>query len=234
MRARPKSDGMVRRAIFEGDRQLRRSCFRFAEDFRALRLRASASQADVARAIGVDRSVICRLEGGDQSVSAELRSRAVALLGAEFRISLYPIGAALIQDESQARSIEQILALRHPRWHATVEAPVPGPGRRSTDLRLECGRDIVLIELESRVGKLDEIIRECHDKRDAVTGALSFAAVVHVLLALPATKHHRALLRDHPSTIKAAFPFSSADIEPVLMGPTGSWPGDGILWVRPN
>jgi transcriptional regulator with XRE-family HTH domain len=223
---------VLRKAVFEGDRQLRRSCFRFAEEFRALRLRAGLSQAEVARSVGVNRSVISRLEHGRISVAPQIRARATALLGAEFRMSLYPIGAALIQDEAQVQAIERILEMRHPRWRATVEAPVPGPGRRSTDLRLECGSDIVLIEYESRIGKLEEIVRECHDKREAVAAAVGPDRRVHVLLALSMTKRHRALVGDHPATIVATFPLSNAEIETVLVGPDGRWPGDGILWVN--
>jgi len=105
MATRPdKYAGVIRKAVFEGDRLLRRSCFRFAEDFRALRARAGLSQAAIARAIGVDRSAICRVELGDESVSPEIRARAAALLGAEFRMSLFSTGAALIQDALRPRS----------------------------------------------------------------------------------------------------------------------------------
>ena len=130
--ARAAARGIVRKAVFQGDRELRSSCTRFANDFRALRIRAGLSQAATGRAVGVDRSVICRLEAGDESVSPAIRARAAALLGAEFRMALYPLGATMILDAAQARAIEMILQLRDPRWKAIVEAPVPGPGRRSS------------------------------------------------------------------------------------------------------
>jgi DNA-binding XRE family transcriptional regulator len=67
-----------RAAIHAGDRQLRRTCVRFGEEFREIRLRAGVSQAAVARAIGVARSVICRLEQGDPDVSPRIRARAAS------------------------------------------------------------------------------------------------------------------------------------------------------------
>ena len=68
----PLAMAIRREALWNGDRELRRTARRFGDEFRTLRLRAGVTQAAVARAIGVDRSVICRLEGGDPGV-CELR-----------------------------------------------------------------------------------------------------------------------------------------------------------------
>lgn len=220
----------VRSAIYEGDRELRRAAVRFGEDYRGLRLQAGVSQAAVSRAIGVARSVICRMEAGDVEVAAYIRSRAAAVLGAQFRFGLYAEGPALIRDAAQAAIVERLLAMRHRRWSATVEAPVPGPGRRSTDVRLEAHEDLVLTEVETHIGALEGIVREGHDKRSAVA-AEAPGKRVHVLLVLPPTRHHRALMRSHPQTIRAAFPASSTEIERALTSAQGPWPGDGILWL---
>lgn len=60
--------GIICRAIYEGNRALRRTARQFGADFRAQRLRLGVSQAAVARSIGVTRSVICRLEAGDEKI----------------------------------------------------------------------------------------------------------------------------------------------------------------------
>jgi transcriptional regulator with XRE-family HTH domain len=221
---------LVRSAIHEGDRELRRAATRFGEDFREMRLQAGVSQAAVARAIGVARSVICRMEAGDVEVAAYIRSRAAAVLGAQFRFGLYADGPALIRDAAQAAIVERLLAMRHRRWSATVEAPVPGPGQRSTDVRLEAHEDLVLTEVETHIRALEGIVRECHDKRTAVAAGMP-GKRVHVLLILPPSPHHRALVRSHPETIRAAFPVSSTEIERALTSVQLPWPGDGILWL---
>jgi transcriptional regulator with XRE-family HTH domain len=220
-----------RTSIYEGDRQLRRTSARFAEEFRGIRLRAGVSQAAVARAIGVTRSVICRMERGDPGVSPQIRARAASVLGADFRMAIYPEAAPLIHDAAHARMVEAILALRNAAWRAKVEAPVPGPGRRSSDIRLDHGPRIVLIEVESRVHALEAIIRECADKRAAVSAVAGLPHRVHVVVALPRTRHHRALVTTHPEIMAAAFPASSAALSRALRDPTIDWPGDGILWV---
>ncbi len=227
-----------RTAIREGDRQLRRTAARFGDELRLLRLRTGVSQAAVARAIGVDRATICRMEAGNPNVADRTRARAGAVLGADFRLAIYPAGAPLIHDAAHARLVEALLRLRHPSWLAKVEAPVPGIGRRSTDLRLDRGAETILFEVETRIHALEAIIREGEDKRAAVAGDAATARRVHVVLVLPSTRHHRALVSAHPDTIKAAFPASSSETRRALISADQPCPGDGILWlgagVRPG
>jgi transcriptional regulator with XRE-family HTH domain len=222
--------GISRLAIHDGDRQLRRTCIRFGEEVREIRLRAGLSQAALARAIGVARSVICQMEQGDPNVSARIRARAVAALGADFRIAVFPSGAPLIHDAAHARIVEAILRRCHPSWHPTLEAPVPGPGRRSTDIRLVRGDDVVLMEVETHVRALEAIIREGSDKRSA-QASVADGRRIHVVLVLPPTRHHRALVSAHPSIIAAAYPAADPELAGALALPDREWPGDGILWA---
>ena len=221
----------IRTAINEGDRQLRRTAARFGEEFRLIRLRTGVSRAAVARAIGVDRAAVCRLEAGDATVSDRIRARAATVLGADFRLGLYPAAAPLIHDAAHARLVETLLRLRHPSWRAKVEAPVPGQGRRSTDLRLDRGDETALFEVETHVHALEAIIREGEEKRSTVAADAAAGRRVHVVLVLPPTHHHRTLVTAHPGTIKAAFPASTADIRRALTSADVPWPGDGILWL---
>ncbi len=224
--------GTVRQAIFDGDRQLRRTAFRFGEDYHELRLRSGVSQAAVARAIGVARSVVCRMESGDPTIGPAIQARAAAVLGATFKFAAYADDTPLIHDAAHARIVERLLQLRHRRWRATVEAPIPGPGRRSTDLLLAHGRDVVLFEVETHVRRLEEIVREQHDKWAAVSEAPDAAGQqIHVVLVLSPTRHHRSLARTHPEIIWTAYPTAQSPMRAALASPTGDWPGDGLLWI---
>lgn len=220
-----------RTAINDGDRQLRRTAVRFGEEFRLIRLRTGVSQAAVARAIGVDRAAICRLEAGDTTVSDRIRARAATVLGGDFRLGLYPAATPLIHDAAHARLVEGLLRLRHSSWRTRVEAPVPGLGRRSTDVRLDRGDETVLFEVETHVHALEAIIREGEDKRVAVAAEAGANRRIHVALVLPPTRHHRALVEAHPEMIGAAFPASSTDLRRTLATVGVPWPGDGILWL---
>ncbi len=230
-----------RLAIWEGDRQARRQATRLGDELVALRMRAGLTQAAVGRALGVDRSMISRLEAGDPRVGLTTRFRVAALLGAELKLSAYTRSGPLIRDTAQAPIVEAILATSDRRWRRTVEAHVPGADRRSIDLRLDGPAGVILCEVESRVGSLEEMIRELHAKRDAVRAAQPAAVgaaqqpaggpPIHVVLVLPRSRHHRQIVRDHPSTIGAAFPMPSAAIEAALKDVTVAWTGDGILWT---
>ena len=220
-----------RTAIHDGDRQLRRTAVRFGEEFRLIRLRIGVSQAAVARAIGVDRAAICRIEAGEATVSNRIRARAATVLGGDFRLALYPAASPLIHDAAHARIVERLLGLRHPSWRARVEAPVPGPGRRSTDLRLDRGDETVLLEVETHVHALEAIIREGEEKRAAVVAEAGCEQRIHVALVLPPTRHHRALVEAHPEIIGSAFPAASSDIRRAVTTVGMPWPGDGILWL---
>jgi transcriptional regulator with XRE-family HTH domain len=222
---------LSRTAIHNGDRELRRTSARFGEEFREIRLRAAVSQAAVSRAVGVSRSVICRIEQGDPDVSQRTRARAAAALGADFRLSIYAEAAPLIQDAAHARLVEAVLKLTHGSWLVTVEAPVPGPRRRSSDIRLDRGPDIILIEVETRVRALEAIIRECAEKRASVAGISRKEQALHVVLVLPVTRHHRSLASAHPRIVSAAFPAASEAIVSALGDQAEGWPGDGILWL---
>lgn len=172
------------------------------------------------------------MERGEPGVGATIRARACACLGADFRLQLYVERGPLIYDAAHARIVDRVLALRHRRWRATVEAPIPGLGRRSVDIRLESRGDIVLAEVESRARRLEEIVRRLHEKKQqALAAHLASTERVHVLLVLPPTRHHQALLRAFGQTLAAAFPNRSAAIREALTSGELPWPGDGLLWV---
>ena len=223
-----------RTAIRDGERALRRQSMRAAEELRTLRMRAGVSQAAVAAAVGASRSVISRLEQGNPGVALRTRFLVAAVLGADLRLTAFDGSGALIRDAVQARIIERLLSSCHRRWRPTIEAAIPGPGRRSIDLRLDGPTETVLIEVETRVGGLEEIIRELHAKRQSVLEAAvaPLGRPIHVVLALPSTRHHRSIVRDHPEIIRAAFPSRSLDLRRALGHGSVAWPGDGILWIR--
>lgn len=229
-----------RKALGEAERHLRRQSTRAADELRSLRLRAGLTQAAIAREVGIARSVVTRLEAGDPGITLRTRFRVATVLGADLRLTAYSQSGPLIRDTAQSAIMEEILGVANPSWRRRLEAPIPGPGRRSVDLLLAGGADRILIEVETHLSSLEEIIRELHAKRQGLiagrepSGAGFVERRVHVVLAVPATRHHRSIVAAHPRIIAAAFPIPSRDLEEALArGPTEPWPGDGILWIRP-
>lgn len=219
-----------RNVVFEAGRALRRETAEQGQALRDIRLRLGLTQADVARAVGSARSVVSRVEAGDPSVSLAIRCRIAVLLGARMRLPIYADGTALLHDAVHARIVERLVGRAHPLWNPTLEASVPGPGRRSTDVRLDDGRDVVLAEVETHLGRWEEALREMHGKRAAVIETDLAGGRIHVVLVLPPTRHHRDLVASIPESVRRAFPVPSSELEAALQG-GGPWPGDGILWI---
>ncbi len=222
--------GPVRREIvWRAMRRYRQQTRRYGDHLRLLRERANVSQAAVARAIGVDRSVISRLESGDPSVGLATRFLAAELLGAEVSLAVYTVDAPRIYDRAHAQLVERLVRLAHRSWRVEPEAPVPGSPRRSIDVRLENSRDIVLFEVESKVGRVEELLREYRAKVDDVEAGAG-GRRVHIVLVLPPTRHNRAVVAAARATLRQVFPADSASLLGALRS-GGPWPGNGILWL---
>jgi hypothetical protein len=67
-----------------------------------------------------------------------------------------------------------------------------------------------------------------------VAAAASPDRRVHVVLVLPPTRHHKALVAAHPRIAATAYPVSSDSISRALGTPIVGWPGDGLIWVPPH
>jgi transcriptional regulator with XRE-family HTH domain len=230
MPARDRLAGSRRIVEREASRLARLDAVRTGQELRELRLGLGVPQAEVARAIGVSRSVISELEAGDPTVGLEIRRRAAVAVGADLRVNVYPGATQLLHDAAHARLIERILVRRHPRWRAQIEARVPGPGRSSTDVRLEALGEIVAIEVETHIRAWDAVVRRCREKRERIRDAAGGRAVVHAVLCLPPTRHHRQLVADLGESVRITFPVSSEQLRRALEDGT-AWPGDGILWM---
>jgi transcriptional regulator with XRE-family HTH domain len=222
--------GSRRVVLRESARLARMDAVRLGQELRELRLGLGIHQADVARVVGVSRSVISELEAGDPTVGLEIRRGAAVALGADLRINTYPGATPLLHDIAHARLIERIFGRRHPCWRAQIEARVPGPGRSSTDVRLEAFGEIVTIEVEARIRAWDAVVRRCLEKRERIRDALGGRTVVHAVLCLPLTRHHRLLVASLGETVRATFPTSSVRMRRSLEE-GAPWPGDGILWL---
>jgi transcriptional regulator with XRE-family HTH domain len=225
-------DGARSRRMVEREavRLARLDAGRIGRELRELRLGLGVSQAAVARVVGVSRSVVSDLERGDTSVGLEIRRRTAIAVGADLRVSIYPGARPMLHDAAHARIIERILRRRDRRWHAELEATVPGPFRASTDVRLSKPGTVVLIEVETHVHDWEATIRRAFEKRERVIGGGPTGTRVVAVLCLPPTRHHRRLLADLAESVRATFP-ASPELARRSLEDGAEWPGDGILWM---
>ncbi len=207
-----------------------------------LRVDAGLSQALVARAAGIDRSFLGRIETGERRASIAVLTAIATVLGADLPVRPYPTTGPRIHDRTQAAMTEALLRVLHPRWIATPEVPVHQPARGVVDVVLtDVGPSVVIeTEVQSQLRRLEQQVRWHREKEESlpsselwrfVTGQ-GAAPVTSRLLLLRSTKDLRDLANAFETTLRAAYPASCRDVHAALTTSGASWPGAGILWVR--
>jgi len=171
-------------------------------DLRTWRQSAGLTQSEVARAAGVSRSLLGRLELG-RSRNATLRTAAVlcAVLGHELSVKGFPVGPP-IRDAAQLRLLERLHRRTHPAFRWTPEAPIPIPADlRAWDARLD-GPVSIGVEAETRLSDLQELLRKIALKqRDS--------GVARVVLLVASTHHNRDVVDAAVSTLRAFLPLDT-------------------------
>lgn len=227
----------IHRAARRRGLEMRRS---LGESLRRLREDAGLSQAAVARAAGVDRSHLSRIEAGDRDPRYEALAAIAAVLGADASVRLYPTTGPRIHDRFQAPMEECVMRDLHPRWIPSPEVVVIRPARGVIDLVLgeRMERLLVASEFHSQVRRLEQQVRWHREKELSLASSdvWPFAAAdgpptTSRLLVLRSTTELRALASTFEATLNAAYPARASAVIDALIG-TAPWPGPGIAWVR--
>jgi transcriptional regulator with XRE-family HTH domain len=207
---------------------------RLGTEIRAMRMDAGRSQASVARAAGVDRAHVSRIESGTAEPSIEALMAVAAALGADLSVRVFPNTGPRIRDHLQIAISEALIAALDPRWRATPEVPVYRPVRGVIDIVLSdtAGPDAVAVEIHSQLRRVEQQVRWATQKADALAALPQHAdRRVRRLLVLRNTAATREAGRQASETLRAAYPASSADAVAALRG-TAPWPGDVIVWAN--
>jgi transcriptional regulator with XRE-family HTH domain len=208
-----------------------------ATDIVRLRNDAGLSRAELARASGVDASYLRRIERGDAAPTVEVYAQLAAALGADLAVRLYPNTGPAIRDRHQARILETLLAILHPRWHSYPEIAVRRPSRGWIDVGLHDrhGKVIVATEIQSELRRLEQIIRWSSEKAAALPSwegwpQLGEPPEVSQLLIARDTRATRDAAREFRRTLDAAYPAHPDDALAALIG-GDRWPGPAVLWA---
>jgi transcriptional regulator with XRE-family HTH domain len=163
-------------------------------EVRSARSAGGLTHGEVARAIGIDRSNLTRLEnGGLEDLGIVRLSEIASVLGYEVSLGLHPIGDP-VRDKGQLACGRRFEAILSDRWRVTDETLLPGAGeQRAWDklLRLKDAtpRYLVGVDIESRVHDIQAIVRRTRlRERDG--------QVDHILIALADTAHNRRIADD--------------------------------------
>jgi transcriptional regulator with XRE-family HTH domain len=195
-------------------------------EFKQRRLQLGLSQAAVAKACGLPRSTISRLERKrrrNPSV-ADLFAMGEAL-GFDVRLTKSEGGAA-IHDHVQVRILPAVRDRIHPQLGWLTEVPLPLAGdRRAWDAVAIAPDGWTGIEAISRFGAADATVRRIRQKqRDD-------PRVRRVLLVIADTKRNRQALDAARALLATEFPMRGRDaLRDLAAGRTP--PADGIVVMR--
>jgi transcriptional regulator with XRE-family HTH domain len=230
---------MTSRVQIEGGRRGVAVARTLAEDLHRLREDAGVSQRALARASGIDQSVISRAEAGLEVPGIETYARLAAALGADLSARLYPNTGPAIRDRHQARIVEALVQGLHHRWRVWPEVGVRQPVRGWIDAVLVDADPplAVATEVESSLSRLEQTIRWSTAKADALDSSRAWpfgvsgkAPAVDRLLVVRATRATRDLAAAFAGTLQAAYPADPWQALASLRGAT-HWPGPTLLWA---
>lgn len=224
----------------ETTRRLRRLHLHMGEDIRHLRLDAGLTLTDLGAVVGVHRSHLARIEGGQAAPSLEVLSAIGVALGADLGVRYFAGAGPRLVDRFQALMVETLVRSLHPRWTVRLEVPVTHPARGVVDAALtdQVSSLAIASELQSELRRLEQQVRWNNEKADGLAARLAEEAApapgpaVSRLLVIRSTTSNREIASRYAATLAAAYPARSGDVIRALTTATAPWPGAGIVWMR--
>ena len=159
---------------------------------------SGATQADLARHIGVSRYRVGRIERHQlASASVEYLVRHAAAVGLRLSVKLYPVGGGL-RDAAQARYIARFLERIGKAWRVRLEVPVPLPGDlRAVDIVLYGGAEIA-VEVITTLLDLQAQLRAAQLKQRDVGAA-------RLIIVVAGSRANRRAIDEARPALLAAF-----------------------------
>ena len=175
------------------------------QELRDLRRQAGLSQRQVAAEIGVDHSVVSRIETGVAApATLDLYARLFAVLGGRLSVKVYPEGDPL-RDAAQLKLIERLVRELHAAIRVRREVPLGITGDlRAWDLVLSAGDREAAVEAETMLHDLQALERKIALKqRD---GGMEV-----VLLLVAGTDRNRRIVRANREVLRGRFPLDTRE-----------------------
>jgi len=212
---------------------------RLGGELRRHRHDAGLPLARVAEAAGIGRSHLCEVELGSADPSLTALVAVADALGTDLSVRLFPTTGPRIRDHIQARIVEELLRVAHPRWRRLAEVPVHRPARGVVDVVFHdpAARVVVSTEVHSQLRRLEQQLGWAQLKAESLSSAEFWRFVdappqVSRLVVLRSTRATRELARRFEQTLRTAYPAPASALHAALAGGAAPWPGPGLLWAE--
>ena len=232
-------DTRIRREARHHELELRRA---IGTQLRGIRIAAGLTLSAVARAAGIDRSFLGRIERAERRASLTVLVRVATVLGAEVSLRAFAAAGPALRDRFQAPMTDALLQVLHARWLGDPEVVVRHPVHGIIDLLISERTDdplAIVTEMQSELRRLEAQLRWHREKEGALRSAdcwpfLSAAGspTTSRLLVLRSTRANRDLVNRYEATFRAAYPARCADVLAALRTADAPWPGAGLIWMR--
>jgi transcriptional regulator with XRE-family HTH domain len=219
-------------------RRARDTRSRVAADIRQLREDAGASQRQLAAEAGIDHALLSLIERGLREPSITALTTIAGALGADLSVRLYPGAGPRIRDPIQARIIESLVGVIHPRWDRMVEVPVLRPARGFIDLVLvdRPPTHVIGTEVQSEFRRIEQLIRWANQKALSIPSARFWDQLpgeprIDRLMVVRSTRTNREIAIRFGETLRVAYPASPRAAVRALTTEDEPWPGATIVWA---
>jgi transcriptional regulator with XRE-family HTH domain len=211
---------------------------RVAADIKQLREDAGASQRELAAEAGIDHGLMSLIERGLREPSITVLTAIATALGADVSVRLYPGSGPRIRDPIQARVIETLIGIIHPRWDRMLEVPVLRPARGFIDLVLvdRPPTNVIGTEVQSEFRRIEQLIRWANQKALSIPSAefwdhLPGKPHIDRLMVIRSTRTNREIAIRFGETLRVAYPVTARAAYRALTSDAESWPGAALLWA---
>lgn len=185
----------------------RRIIAKIAAEILPARLALGLSQRTVAKAAGISRSQLSRLERGSLvAPTIDLICVVARVLGMEASLRLFPAGVP-VRDAPHLALLARFEALLGAVLRMLREVPLPISGdRRAWDAAITDDVSMAFSEAETHLGDMQALERRIALKlRDDPRSTV-------VILVVARTRHNLEVLREHRESIRGTFPLDGAAI----------------------
>jgi transcriptional regulator with XRE-family HTH domain len=191
-----------RHRVAEAERRMRRQLAEALDEIHERRLMSGATQADLAEAVGVSRSLVGALERDELEDPGVVElARMAAAVGLDLSLRTFA-GGAVLRDAAQVRLLNRLRAECHPSLAWTLKAPVAPGDPRAFDALLGHRPNAAAVEAISR-------LRDSQRQSRPIQAKLETSALPAVIPLVAASRGNRVALREAGRQLGDAYPLGS-------------------------
>jgi transcriptional regulator with XRE-family HTH domain len=188
--------------VAEAERRVRRQLAEALDEIHERRLLSGATQADVAAAVGVSRSLVGALERDELEDPGVVElARMGAAVGLDLSLRTFA-GGAVLRDAGQVKLLNRLRAECHPSLAWTLEATVAPGDPRAFDALIGHRPGAAAVEAISR-------LRDSQRQTRSIQAKLDASGLPAAILLIAATRGNRVALREAGRQLRDAYPVGS-------------------------